>query len=423
MTTTPGTSGELSGVPGVPGELSAVSRVPGEMSAAPSPGMINGAVGAGAGVTVGVVVPTCGRRPTLLRAALASVLGQDWPGPLDVVVVVDGGTHLAAAHAEAVGERQVEPRGEAEALRRGGARGAAGVWGPVGMWGETAGGSLRETAGGSRGEAAGGSLGEGVGRVAEQVADVVAGGCPPGRGAVRVVANRFRPGLPGARNTGIAALTTDFVAFCDDDDAWLPGKLTAQLAALSARPGAEFASCAITVEYRSRSVTRLAGKDVITSTDLSRSRMVMVHSSTFLFRRGALWADETAPNGQNEDWDLALRAAKRHPIAHVDRPLVRVRWGASDYVTRWGDRIAGLEWMLARHTELAVDPRGAARIYGQLAFHHAALGRRREAVRWAARACAARPAEPRAPLALAVAAGLLSAQGVLSLLHTRGHGI
>ncbi|MFC4534239.1 glycosyltransferase family 2 protein [Sphaerisporangium dianthi] len=242
-------------------------------------------------------------------------------------------------------------------------------------------------------------------------------------GGARVVANRFSPGLPGARNTGISALGTDLVAFCDDDDVWLPGKLTAQLAALEAAPGAEFAGCAIEVEYGSRRVVRLAGTDQVTKGHLTRSRMVMVHSSTFLFRRGSIWPDESAPGGQNEDWDLALRAVGRHPIAYVDRPLVRVRWGGSAYATRWADRIAGLEWMLARHPYLVTDPRGAARIYGQLAFHHAALGRRAAAWHWARRAFAARWGEPRVPIALAVALGLVPADTMLGLLHTRGHGI
>ncbi|MFI6599045.1 glycosyltransferase family 2 protein [Nonomuraea sp. NPDC050536] len=258
--------------------------------------------------------------------------------------------------------------------------------------------------------------------VAEQVADIIV----PCEGKadlhdVRVLPNRLSPGLPGARNTGIAACDTDLIAFCDDDDEWLPGKLAAQTSALAG--GAEFASCAIEVEYGRRRLPRLAGTETVTKADLARSRMVMVHSSTFVFRRGTLWVDESAPAGQNEDWDLALRAAKRRPIAHVDRPLVRVRWGGSHYVARWADRIAGLEWMLARHPELAVDPRGAARIYGQLAFHHAALGRRREAGRWALRTFAARFGEPRAPIALAVAAGLIPASTVLALLHHRGHGI
>ncbi|NRQ34438.1 glycosyltransferase [Nonomuraea sp. NN258] len=258
--------------------------------------------------------------------------------------------------------------------------------------------------------------------VAEQIADVlvprVAGDL---RNHVRVLANRRTPGLPGARNTGIAACETDLVAFCDDDDLWLPGKLDAQARALA--DGGEFASCAVEVEYGRRRTVRLAGASAVTAADLVRSRMVMVHSSTFLFERGALWADESAPGGQNEDWDLALRAAERRPITHVDRPLVRVRWGASHYAGRWAERIAGLEWMLAKHPELADDQRGAARVYGQLAFGHAALGHRGLAARWAARTFAARAGEPRAPIALAVAAGLISAPAVLALLHQRGHGI
>ncbi|SEG99109.1 Glycosyl transferase family 2 [Nonomuraea solani] len=249
---------------------------------------------------------------------------------------------------------------------------------------------------------------------------VVDGGERAGVG-VRTLRNIRTPGLPGARNTGIDACDTDLVAFCDDDDVWLPGKLAAQVRAL--RDGGEFASCGIEVEYGHRRVARLAGTSAVTVADLVRSRMVMVHSSTFLFERGALRPDESAPGGQNEDWDLALRAAKRRPLVHIDRPLVRVRWAGSHYSARWADRIAGLDWMLARHPELTVDPCGAARVYGQLAFSHAALGRRRAAARWAVRALAARLGEPRAPIALAVAAGLVSAPTVLAALHSRGRGI
>ncbi|GAA4925391.1 glycosyltransferase involved in cell wall biosynthesis [Nonomuraea thailandensis] len=291
--------------------------------------------------SVGVVIPTRGDRPSLLRQAVDAVLLQDYPGELQVIVVADG----RSPHD------------------------VAGVPRPV-----------------------------------------------------RILPNTLTPGLPGARNTGIAACDTDLIAFCDDDDVWLPGKLAAQVRALD-EAGGEFASCAIEVEHGGRRVTRLAGASTVSAGDLVRSRMMMVHSSTFLFARGVLWPDESAPGGQNEDWDLALRAAKRRPLVHVDRPLVLVRWAGSHYAVRWTDRIAGLEWMLARHPELAVDPRGAARVHGQLAFCHAALGQRRAAVRWALRALADRPWEPRVPLALAVASGLVTAPTVVSALQQRGHGI
>ncbi|MFC4587235.1 glycosyltransferase family 2 protein [Sphaerisporangium corydalis] len=341
--------------------------------------------------TIGVVIPTRGNRPDHLQAALRGVLDQHHPGGLDVIVVVDPIPTSPSPKPPEKPTATSDPAAD---------DGHAAI--PP---------SLSH------------APGSGAGAV-EAVRAVVEAGVVMGDGdRLRVLPNRFSPGLPGARNTGIAALDTDLVAFCDDDDMWLPGKLTAQLAALAADPDAEFAGCAIEVEYGSHRVTRLAGTSQVTRRHLTRSRMVMVHSSTFLFRRGSVWPDESAPGGQNEDWDLALRAAARHPIAYADRPLVRIRWGSSAFVTRWADRIAGLEWMLARHPYLAADARGAARIYGQLAFHNAALGRRRQAGRWALRALAARWGEPRVPIALAVALGVVPARLVLSALHTRGRGI
>ncbi|WP_283135405.1 glycosyltransferase family 2 protein [Rhizohabitans arisaemae] len=292
---------------------------------------------------VGVVVPTRGNRPELLRRTLDAISAQDYPGPVRTLVVADRGH--------------------------------------------------------------------------------------PGTVPAEVIENRRSPGLPGARNTGILALGTELVAFCDDDDAWLPGKLTAQVRALRAAHGAEFASCSITVESAGRSVHRLAGRAEVTHADLLRSRMVMVHSSTFLIDRQALihrigLPDESIPAGQNEDWDLALRAAKRHPITHVDVPLVRVTWGrTSMFAQVWQDRIAGLEWMLRCHPELSGSRAGAARVYGQLAFHNAALRRRRAAIRWAWRALTTNATERRVPIALAVALGVIPASTVLRMSHMWGRGI
>src|SRR5690606_16241883 len=55
----------------------------------------------------------------------------------------------------------------------------------------------------------------------------------PGR-TVRVMANQRTPGLAGSRNTGILAARGRLVAFLDDDDEWLPGKLGRQLSAMAA---------------------------------------------------------------------------------------------------------------------------------------------------------------------------------------------
>ena len=72
---------------------------------------------------------------------------------------------------------------------------------------------------------------------------------------VEVLTNARTPGLAGARNTGILALDTDLVAFCDDDDEWAPDKLSAQVAAMD--PASDVTTCAIEVRYANRVVPRL----------------------------------------------------------------------------------------------------------------------------------------------------------------------
>jgi glycosyltransferase involved in cell wall biosynthesis len=247
---------------------------------------------------------------------------------------------------------------------------------------------------------------------------------------VRVMANSRTPGLAGNRNTGILALDTEWVAFCDDDDTWAPDKLSAQLERAARHPEAVLITTAIRVAYEDNvEVDRLAGTDEVTHAGLLRSRMAMLHSSTLLWRRSALLGpvglvDEEIPGSQNEDWDLLLRAAGLGPIQHVDRPLVRVPWGrASHFSRRWQTLGDSLEWMLDRHPGIAADARGASRVYGQLAFSHAALGHRRRAALWAGRALWRRWTEPRAVIALAVAGGIVSPERVLSTLNRRGRGI
>ncbi|WP_433021601.1 glycosyltransferase family 2 protein [Kribbella sp. CA-294648] len=246
---------------------------------------------------------------------------------------------------------------------------------------------------------------------------------------ITVLENNRTPGLAGSRNTGILATTAPWVAFCDDDDVWLDGKLSAQLAALESDQGAEFCSCSIRVRFGDSLSDRVAGQNRISHQDLLRSRMAMAHSSTFVVARAALLGtigllDESIPGSQNEDWDLLLRASSRRPIVHVDSPLVEVLWGRTSFFGRqWETKIDSLEWMLDRYPAIGASGPGAARVYGQLAFASASLGERRRAVGWAIRSVRARWCEPRAFIALAVAGGVVSSETVLDRLHRHGRGV
>jgi hypothetical protein len=210
---------------------------------------------------------------------------------------------------------------------------------------------------------------------------------------------------------------------------WEPGKLGAQLAALAGSPSAEMVTTAMVVDYRGRLTVRRAGRSSVDHAALLRSRMAMLHSSSFLIRRESLidgigLVDETLPRSMAEDWDLLLRAARRHPIVHVDEPLVRVAWGGSSYFAeQWQDRNDARLWLLRHHPEMATDRRGAALTYGKLAFGCAALHRRSEGWRWIGRTVRTDWREPRAYLAAAVLLGVVRWQAVVAALNRRGHGI
>jgi hypothetical protein len=78
---------------------------------------------------------------------------------------------------------------------------------------------------------------------------------------------------------------------------------------------------------------------------------------------------------------------------------------------------------LRKHPALADDPRGLARVQGQIAFAHAALGERAQARTWAMRTLRNSWRERRAYLALLVSMRLLTADRVLRLAHATGRGI
>lgn len=251
----------------------------------------------------------------------------------------------------------------------------------------------------------------------------------PAERSVRAVTNERTPGLAGARNTGALLAESDFVAFCDDDDDWLPDKLRLQVAALRANPTRAVAACGLYVRYGDRTTRRLPPTPEITLRQLLRSRVMEVHPSTILVRRRELLrsiglVDEAIPGSYAEDYEWLLRAARHAPLVAISQPLVTIHWHRSSWFEkRWDTIVAALRYLLEKHPDLASEPRGYARISGQIAFACAASGHRPEVRAWSARAMAANWREPRIYLALAVSLGLIRAETVLRMAHSRGRGI
>lgn len=250
---------------------------------------------------------------------------------------------------------------------------------------------------------------------------------PSSRGnrVVEVTSNHRSPGLAGARNSGIAAGVGEFVAFCDDDDVWLAGKVSKQIALL-ARSAAATAVTGIVVEYGDHAVPRVPTPRRMTVRELARRRVMEAHPSTVMVRRAALLdiglVDESIPGGYGEDYDWMLRAAAHAEVAVVGEPLVRVRWGQSQFSRDWTTIIAAIDHALATNPVFADDPRALARLRGRRAFALAALGSP-DALPAARETLRTSPLERRAYLAAAVAWNLVSAERLLDLAHRHGRGI
>jgi len=250
----------------------------------------------------------------------------------------------------------------------------------------------------------------------------------PDHVTMTALVNERTPGLGGARNTGAVAATGTFLCFCDDDDEWLPHKLERQVALARSDDGAIAVGGGIVVRSLGRDVVRTPDVDRVTLRDLLRSRWMELHSSNLLVGRDDFverigMIDEDLPGSQNEDYDWLLRATKLGHVAIVREPTAIIHWSGSWFAERWNTLVAAHTYLLERHPEFRTEPRGLARLYGQIAFYEAAAGRRGSARSWAFRTMRTMPREPRAYLALAVASGAIAAPRLVSLANRFGRGI
>ena len=302
------------------------------------------------GPSVSVVVPTRDR-PELLRRALETIVGQDYTGDIECVVVFD--------------QSEPDPSIELDEPRR----------------------------------------------------------------RIRVIRNARTPGLAGSRNSGLLEATGDLVAFCDDDDEWLPGKVSAQIHALRRVPRTMAVGCGMVVHYGDREIVRIPDFDRLTYEMLLADRVTEVNSSTCCYERQWLidevgLVDEELPGGYAEDYDLLLRVARRSPILVVREPLSRIYWHQSSFFSeRWQMIDDALGYLVDKFPDFDGVPRGLARIRGQQAVARAAMGERRRALSAIGQTLRLRLTEKRAWLALAITSGLVSADQARRLAHHFGRGL
>jgi glycosyltransferase involved in cell wall biosynthesis len=157
-----------------------------------------------------------------------------------------------------------------------------------------------------------------------------------------VVIERDMPlGAAKARNVGIEAARSPFVAFLDNDDLWAPTKVELQLQALAKYPSARWSAsgCAyVGADLTVRSGGRLnegplgpPGGLLVSSKDLlallSKDNIIPGGGSSVLVDRELVRSvgsfHDDVPGC--EDWDLWVRLARMSPLAYLDSPLAAWR--------------------------------------------------------------------------------------------------
>ena len=158
---------------------------------------------------------------------------------------------------------------------------------------------------------------------------------------LRLIRHGTNRGAAAARNTGLRAADTRYVAFLDSDDLWAADKLERQLAFLEAA-APPVAACA-TAHYvhrrpdapaalRNARLPSLGLPEIIDHDTLCLGSTLMVELACF-----AAVGEFDATLRRLEDWEWSLRFAARYALPVLPRPLAHVSVGTGRAI---GDAVA-----------------------------------------------------------------------------------
>lgn len=195
---------------------------------------------------------------------------------------------------------------------------------------------------------------------------------------VRVIRHPASQGVAAARNAGILAAETEWVALLDDDDLWAPEKLELQLAAAEEERADWVFGTAIVVDGRGGILDVYgAPPSEMLATDLREANVIPAGSSNVLARRAALLDAGLFDTAFRHfaDWDLWLRLAASARAASIpDRVVGYVRHPSSMQVVEIRSAQRELVELARKHAHGQPTPIGGVRIDRWLADGLAGAG-------------------------------------------------
>lgn len=174
--------------------------------------------------------------------------------------------------------------------------------------------------------------------------------------ATRAVAGsrtiRIAPsGVSTARNIGADATTGEYLVFLDDDDRWLPDRLTSQVAALEAAPEAVASYCGMhVIDSDGAMLVPFTQGPVRGRLGIARGDggiilpNLMIRRSAFVATGGFHSRLRLA-----QDLDLTLRLAESGPFVFVDAPLVEYRSHSENNTNQARQLVGAIRRILRLH--------------------------------------------------------------------------
>lgn len=176
-------------------------------------------------------------------------------------------------------------------------------------------------------------------------------------------------GVSVARNTGIETATSDWVAFLDADDEWVPDKLKLQREHLARNPHlvwtmSNYICCKCAeghqqhVYDQGRSEPVLAGKEFYTDYFDAFCRSVCGNTNTMLIKKAVLYEAGLFRAGQPRmnDEDMWFRIAYRYPpIGYVGTPLAIYHRQVAGSIVKTHNHPEIVIELLKRHLALAQE--------------------------------------------------------------------